>query len=390
MKWLKGGAARFSKTMGVDKPGKKFWVSLDISKFDQSVLAGLLMVTLFLPWFMYDLKGENGEVVKNLLVWSLTNSVAKVVKWFGKEWRVLFGLMFSGELMTSLGDSWYLEIIFDCFDQHIYRSLPESEREGFARSYRRFKDYGDDGVMSYHMKYMRSVCSYDDKSPDVLRDYLLQYWRMELKMEDTYVVHDDLPRPDMDLPSFYTQLTTSLNPFKEIEYRGPKFLKRYIIRHNFGYGVEDAPFRPSTDYFSKAICIAGNNQSVPVHVMRLRALALDTYGTNPRAYEFLRACHDSLLSLPQSVGVIPIVNELINKLMIDEDMELSVEDRNLLSRIGGPSACKYMISGFPTLQMIGDRTAQDDEYTSLHRWSWRERQYKTAEELMFQRPIDDN
>lgn len=384
-KWLYGGASRFAKTLGVHKPGEKFWVSLDISKFDQSVLAGLLMVVLFIPWFHYTMDTDHDKIIEKIIIWSLSNSVTKIVKWFGTEWRALFGLMFSGELMTSLGDSWYLEIVFECFDQHIYSLLQGPDKEKFRSAYRRFKDYGDDGLMGYGLWLQSVICTPAGQGgPDLLRDYLREMWHMDLKMEETYVSSDGDPRPDKGLPSFYTQLRPCLSPGPEILYRGPKFLKRYIVKFQFPDHEEDAPWRPTEDYFSKATCIAGNNFSIPIHIMRLRALAMDTFGTNRRAYDFLKRAHDHLLLSPPGMAALPLVADIVSACIRNRDeVKLSVEDVNLLDRVGNPQDLTAIMTDFPSIRFLQSRLVSNPVYTSMHNFKNDQRQSLSAEQLVF-------
>jgi hypothetical protein len=254
--------------------------------------------------------------------------------------------MFSGELMTSLGDSWYLEVLFDCYDQYLYESLPKKEQRRFRHEWRRFKDYGDDGVLSYPKWLLPHICP-DGKTPTHLRDYLLHVWGMELKMSDTFISFDE----EYDNEGLFTVLTEE-NPIKEIVRRGPKFLKRYLISGDSFYLDEPLPWRQTSDYFGKATTVAGKNQSVLLHLVRLRALALDTYGTNPRAYSFLRTAHDKLFhAAAHSFGGISRVEALISGIIQDVRLgdvsEWELEDRNLFTRLGGISGLHLMQLKFP-------------------------------------------
>lgn len=411
MKWLRGGARRFARLLGGHGGAKKFWLSLDISKFDQSVLASLLMIVLFLPWFLYSKGTPQFKQVEFLILWSIENSVAKVVKWFGNDWKIIFGLMFSGELMTSLGDSWYLEIIFDCFDQYLADLLPSDLRIKFLESFRRFKDYGDDGALSYCLWVLTHISPVRESGPTTLAYYLERYWHMELKMSDTYVSADDDPRPDVQLPALYTQLrdppvyhatgptnyeSRLPNVGPEIEYRGLKFLKRYIIRYDFptpqegayqfknsqGDGWDDAPWRPTHDYFSKATCIAGNNQSEVNHLIRLRALALDTYGTNYRAYLFLMRSHDHLMKIC-GPGVIDAVRDRFSDMMSSQESYTSwgSEDRQLFERVGGFDGIQYIVDRFPSWNLIIERTMWDEATQQRITNSFVDRRYQSASQL---------
>jgi len=204
---------------------------------------------------------------------------------------------------------------------------------------------------------------------------------MELKLSDTYVCTDNDPRPDMTISCFYTQLSPALVR-DEIEYRGPKFLKRYIVKMDIGWGEEDLPWRPTVDYFSKAHCIAGNGFSIPMHLIRLRALALDTYGTNERAYEFLHRSHNYLQMLCGSEEVNKIITRVCCQIRDDDLSDLSVEDSNLFERIGGPEGARLISLGFPSLEMIRRNTTYDQDVQAAIDHELRERIYLNSVQQM--------
>lgn len=362
---------------------KKFWVSLDISKFDQSVLASVLMLTLFLPWFLYNHASPDFPVLEKIILWSVSNSVAKVVKWFGDEWRVIFGLMFSGELMTSIGDSWYLEIIFECFDQYLADQVGPEMRDKYKRDFRRFKDYGDDGILSHAMWVLQFMAPDRNLGPTLLRDYLKIYWHMDLKLSDTHMSCDSDPRRDPRLPSFYTQLNKD-GVGDEISYQGARFLKRYIIKYDTPYGEDDMPWRPTNDYISKISCVAGNNQSEVMQLIRLRALALDTYGTNQRAYDLLRRVHDELFAMCDPVKITKAVVDVITG-MSEGAVRWSAEDQNLFERVGGMEGLRIVLMGFPSKKDILARTLWDQDVQDEVDGHFHTKVYMSPEDLFLRK-----
>jgi len=386
-KWKRGGASRFARFFCANpRPGTppptspyssatgniyldSFFVSLDISKFDQSVLAGLLMLCLFLPWLLYARDNHDFKMVERLILWSISNSVVKVVKWFGDEWRMVFGLMFSGELMTSLGDSWYLEIIMECFDQYLKDLAPPS-----ASGYFRFKDYGDDGVLAYPMSLFPLVCP-DGRTPTLLRDYLKQYWMMDLKMSDTHV---SFPSRNMGP---YGPFVTVLKDDRVV-YKGVKFLKRHIIVDDYSNGLpQELPWRPIEDYISKVSCVAGNNQSIARHLIRLRALALDTYGTNQAAYDFLKTTHDYLQSTCDLPNILRVVTSILSDLMAEEE-NWGADDEDLFQRVGGRSGLVEIAMGFPEKYPILSEVLRDEYEESLLDAHFKQKIYNSASTLM--------
>jgi len=339
---------------------------------------------MFYPTILYCKTTGDWPLIQMLIKFSLENSVAKIVKWFGDDWKIIFGLMFSGELMTSLGDSLYLEIIFECFDMYVYERIRDPK---FKSSFRRFKDYGDDGVLGYSLSVMEWICK-GTPYPERLSSYLEQKFKMVLKRSDTYVNKDSDPRPDMNISSFFTQLNHNRSvPGPEIAYRGTKFLKRYIVLDKLRGGPCPVPWRPTVDYFQKAACVAGNNQSVVLHLVRLRALACDTYGTNKRAFSFLKRIHDHILNGVDYAMFNRAVESYCSAVANGEET-MDLEDKNLLERIGGPSGARIIMHGFPSFfdtykGILPDKTVDDD---IIH--SARYRKYWSPEKLMYDSRVD--
>jgi len=336
-------------------------------------------------------------VTRCILQWCLDRSITKIVKWFGESWRAIHGLMFSGEYMTSQGDSYYLELLFECFDMwfrdylaiHHPHLVAQFESDDML-----FKDYGDDGVLSYSQEFVTIICQ-GTTSPVLLGQYLKDYFFMELKMSDTYVCYDD---PDM-LPEQDVGFITRLGPNiidtrgvyrkypcglggQEVDRKGVKFLKRYFIR---GDNDEIVPWRPTEDYFLKSICVANSPQDIARHVIRLRALACDTYGTNQRAYDHLKRMDDYIVA--------HISNDLYNQIdeMLLDAHSSSVssegsdfgtlDNERIIHKIGGSDTILALRKSMPTISSIYDRTKRNDEIL------WRRQVYassrlnRTAQEL---------
>lgn len=383
-KWQGGGGERFAKSLGSERSEPLGWLSLDISKFDQSVLASILMLVTFFPYFMYNKRAKNWKVVEKLLKFSIENSVVKIVKWFGKEWRMIFGLMFSGDLMTSLGDSWYLEVLLECFDMELYASMSSTDKLRFRACFRRFQDYGDDGALVYPLWVWRDyICQGTDK-PMMLYNYLKEKWFMELKLSDTYIVFDDQDRPNMHVKAMFTQLGKGpCDP--EVLHEGVKFLKRRLIVevNPFSGREEYLPWRPKSDYVSKAICVAGDNQDVVLHLVRLRALALDTFGTNVPAYQFLKRIHAILFAACVRYNPESHVNAYLDKVRATAYGDLDRRDQAIVDRAGGQENMDLMYHGFPPLDQIYRRVVYDQEAQEALDQDFRTRRDKNAYELAF-------
>jgi hypothetical protein len=272
--------------------------------------------------------------------------------------------MFSGEYMTSQGDSYYLELLFECFDMYlrdwmIENGVPTEVIGRFESDQFLFKDYGDDGVLSYSEEIMKIICAGGDQ-PVLLAAYLRDYFFMELKLSDTYVCWDDPPHfTDRDV-GFITKIEEGNPTGAEITKKGVKFLKRYFVRDRDAI----VPWRPTIDYFMKSICVTNAPESAARHVIRLRALACDTYGTNTRAYEHLRRMDNHIVS---ALGV-ALTSEVESRLRKQfDDISSSstdggdLDDERILHKIGDPEILLVLKEQFPPLGMIRRRTERDDK-----------------------------
>jgi len=379
--WQHGGAHKFAKRAKVFKCDSDFfrdnplaYLSLDIQNFDQSVLAGLLLVVCLMPMIHTGDNDLDSKVIKALIRYCTSSSVVKCVKWFGKDWKMIIGMMFSGEYITSYGDSIYLEILMECFDIYVYAKLKKSDPE-FAEYWsthaRTLRDYGDDIFSGRDPKCMRYICR-GTKMPVLLIRYLKKYWFMTVKTVggDTYVCFPDDPRPDMAIPCFFTQIDSVGN----MKYRGPKFLKRYFLWDSDKKVVN--AWRPTEDYYTKMVAVAGQyeggpkNQSIALHLIRLRALAVDTMATNPQAYGIISAVYNELeRSSPLHVRV-------ADQLLMDAEYGVgggygSLIDKGLRYSV---EQDPDLVSKFPSLRDIAKRNIDNgfhdryDQYNRSKHW----------------------
>jgi len=293
---------------------------------------------------------------------------------------VIVGLMFSGDYITSCGDTWYLEFVLECFDIIMLEEIRVGCPDLFSLlsgpcGFKRDGIYGDDIMLIRHKILLWYICGvkagdcllhhlagttpgFPDSPPHPVRldKYLKRVWHMQIKRSDTYVCLPSDPRPDMALSPMFSQIGKN----DVMVYRGPKFLKRQFI---FKDG-KALTWRPIDDYMSKCIVYSSNRRShcLSTHILRLRALALDTHGTNPSAYKFIKLVHDNLWSRMSTSG-----HKLVDRLygqVCDEAANPAgargyTIDKRLLNKIGLGNVT--MLCEFPKLKHIRD--IQED-YTS--------------------------
>jgi len=388
-KWKNGGASRIAgifRALEYDPANPSTWhvyVPFDIGKFDQSAAASFLLMVLFYPYLVTRKGGENHKIWMQILIWSTENAVQKVVKWLGPDWKIVLGQIVSGDYRTSESGSHYLEGVVDCYDMFLFEEKcvdisdglrgeypfpPESydwprekfvgaARETFKKCFRSFIDYGDDGLLAYS-EWVKDMLG-EGQFPTGLQFYMKTRWHMDLKVSDSKMHCDSDERPDRNLSSLFTQLGNTM--FDDVIYDGPKFLKRKIIMYDFGNGPEPAPWRPTADYYGKSTCVANNNVSIAMHLIRLRALAMDTYGTNPQAYRFLYRAHEYLKKSCPLHEIEKEMNEIFVRMQsIDDDLsDVDAEDKDLFARMGGHSGLALIMQGFPLARDIREGVRYD-------------------------------
>jgi len=252
----------------------------------------------------------------------------------------------------------------ECFDLHLGSLLIKDWPE-FKRCFKRISEYGDDVVIGYDIRAINFICNGNSNIPAQLRDYLKSRFFMQLKMEETYVLRDTDDREDETLSCFFSQAGHDIGGI-ELSYKGVKYLKRYFVRSRDGYAY---PWRPTVDYIHKSTCVPMDNQDIATHLIRLRSLACDCYGTNLRAHNFLQRYHDFIISSLPNLS--EITNEIRLTLAIYNENEdkLSNEQRKFLRKLGGLEGVRLILNGFPSYGEIFARVKYDQEEQDRRRWA---------------------
>jgi len=276
----------------------------DFTKLDFSMAPGLLTIVGLLMLFFYNPNEPDYDVLRYLAEWSTDDLVSKFLHLFDGEDRLVIGMMFSGSLLTSWGDSVSCWIAFEMWYLHVYTELVRTGQTREAAHWRSIWPlplliYGDD-----HVAYLPSYAypyyvgkpweerELGDK-PQYLDAYLGQVANIRLKMPDSAVYFADDRHP----------LCTVVAQTGQILHHGPKFLqRRWVLAKVPDFVQEQRPsaekfaflaFRPTEDYFTKAATTV-NGDSLPYYILKLRGLAVDTAGANRAAFMFLRFVHNNL------------------------------------------------------------------------------------------------
>lgn len=299
MKWRCGDAERLARKHHAYEKGF-FHIEADAEKLDQSLLAAILVVVFSLPFFFQrgDVDSEWKEVLRQLAAFVVGGCAVKLVKWIGHQALWVVGIMFSGMLGTSWGDSTYIVLILHCFDQFVYAKMKEEDPElakNFRRDFRLFaKDvYGDDMFLTYPVKYWKFIVGDVPVENCVdlsnLSNYMKRASGVAIKPSESFIYVED--------KTGYGPFFSGVSDDGMLVHPGPKFLQRRFVNAVVNGEQMAMPWRLKTDYFNKC-AYTFTDYSIDFYwIIKWRSLQLDTMGTNAKAYDFLQFLQDETMKL---------------------------------------------------------------------------------------------
>lgn len=290
---------RFRDARQHDPQWSWFVADGDFKKLDFTMAPGILTLIGMLPLWFYSTHSEEYPVLRFLMEWSTDDLVSKFLHLFEGEDRLVIGMMFSGSLLTSWGDTCYVWFGFEMWYLHVAQSLQEANKLAELAHWKSIWPlplllYGDDllaAMPSYVYPYWVGK-KWEERKPGdkpvALSQFLNKYLNVNLKMEESDV---------------YDSLLTVPGQMGRLSVRGPKFLQRMFVWARADYQISEnvpgyypqcfIPYRATTDYYTRA-SMTVNGVTLSHYVLKLRGLAVDTAGTNYEAYSFLRFLHDSI------------------------------------------------------------------------------------------------
>jgi len=272
--WDRGGAYRFFRKMAKNvKFPKRFYWEWDISRFDTSHKAIMLLtVCIFLLQF-YD-KDKNYFNLEAFAKWSADSYAAKFVKWLGlDDWRLVIGVLFSGEYGTSMFNTLIAIMLFLSYKRYIFAVVKLIIAASLLFEYLTdivYNVYGDDGFASLPWQ-LRPFCSLIDNvkvdSIEILSfsNFIKQEFDIELKAAAS--------------ETFDHILSTIDESTGEIKQRGPKILKRHFIMVKHRGKTQIASFKPLSSCAYKLLKPAALT-SYHRQLVRCIGHLWDTQGTN--------------------------------------------------------------------------------------------------------------
>jgi hypothetical protein len=286
---------------------KWFYVDGDFEKLDFSLAAGILTLVGMIPFWFYATETTDPvdyEIFRFLNEWSTDDLVSKFLHLFSGEDRLVIGMMFSGSLLTSWGDTCYVWLAFEMWYIKVAKKLRRRDPANYAHWQTIWPMalfiYGDDFIgcfPEYVRPYYESRPGDRDNAdfhpgPYRFQRYIRRVANLGLKLSEC---------------NSYDTIATEISTMGDIIRPGPKFLQRRFVyaeppagvfKRSIGpYPRGFAVYRETSAYYTRASTLAGGN-TLGQYVLKLRGLAEDTCGANWEAYQFLRTLHDSILAHP--------------------------------------------------------------------------------------------
>jgi hypothetical protein len=315
--WVGNGARRFlvdELRYGSGPPSE--WSDADVSQKDTQFKATDLLIQLLMSAYYY--REDDDYVLNEFLKFSAHEAAFKVVRWLCSEevWVLILGVLFSGDLETSHGNTNHMGTCWNQFVNHtikLYASEFPPLRHAREDIYLIFKVQGDDVFQRtpcYYVKYLGSRA---------FNAWLKKYYGMFFKPEEHHITDD---------PVSYLDLGLIKEGKWRLKKRGNKFLKRYFVWAKYNGKRMLVPFREATDYFVRMGRSVIDQNDPLVFLVRAVGLLWDTMGTNPEAEGFLkRAIVDGLsaytwyldrVGLPAPLDEDEIWERVRNRLLDDE------------------------------------------------------------------------
>jgi len=313
--WARGGVWRVSDQLHFMKDDM-FYFQGDFKALDQSLKAGIL--ALLGVSFTLGVKLEAHtrdarqwkEVMCRLIAWLADDTAVTLVKWFGEEWRMVVGVMFSGEYVTSMFDTLYvylaMMVVHYSLLETVISNAPASEHARITSDFYAAVEeflliYGDDTDWSLP----RSVVN--EWSKYLGMDYL-DYVIKQLKEQFDMVLKPKGTGETAVFPTPWSPVTPDgvLIEVKKPEgySYGLKWLKRHFVRGKLRVGGIVAPgimpMRRVTDVWGKATNTYHDayEYSNDHWLARIKAFALENMGCSQIIDEFCRLFHSALEAHP--------------------------------------------------------------------------------------------
>lgn len=324
--WSKGGVYRVGKQLHFSDLGEvpRSWFMGDFSALDQSLKAGILCLLGIIWIFSVRSTGDPNKstqerVMEQLTAWMADDTAITLVKWFEAEWRLVFGILFSGEYITSIFDTFYVYIAILVCHYVLADRLKALDSQAGARARVLLMEdleqftliYGDDLCWTLRDETIHAI-------EDLLGIKYLDEIVVILKEKFDMVLK---PPGSSDTNQYSTPFANMswdgcLLPDKDNNY-GFKWLRRYfspvLIRTSVGCFKSMVAVRKISDYWAKASNTHHDAMTYPNHkwLQRIKAFCVENMGASIVIDKFCRMFYAALKEFPIQVSdVIELEEEI--------------------------------------------------------------------------------
>jgi len=238
-KWQRGGARRLFDELKGTLPGvlktHLYW-AWDLRRQDQSIKPFHIMMNFMLMLADYDKSDQKlFLLVKFILGWSADNATSSYTKWIGPySWRVIVGILFSGEYATSISNTIMSAISFLTYLFRVHKYLRSMEDKTLWNEYHEMleefiayiiaKFFGDDGIASIPLALAPILCL----DPKLRPHDVPRFIGKGIPTFSQSILEDQGCEIKADASGEYKSLYSIVNRYDQFVYRGPLILKRYF------------------------------------------------------------------------------------------------------------------------------------------------------------------
>jgi len=341
MRWLFGGAQQFAEQMQYTDPDMVYGDG-DYDALDTTINRVLLELYVSQAAVYID-KQNSPEYPMFLFFLQLAtqNLGVKLVHIFANCWRVMFGVMPSGDFATSHGNSWIVGLLFFIYFEYVMLNNPhrrEQMEDCFKNKKVQFPVYGDDHITGIH-KSINDILNQTGYAK-----FVNEFFDMKITK-----LREDIPF--FCVPDGYGGLKTD----------GTIFLKRRFVKRPSDFDadiVEVLPYKVLDDAIVKFAY--GNNErlSVAEYAVACLGLAYDNMGINPVIHNLCEQFFIFLIKFGKIKGMTTLRDAILNNSLVSNR-----DIMRTLRKIG--ITTDELLSGFPTRDKLLRMHVMNREYVNF-------------------------
>jgi len=262
--------------------GDMLVASGDIKSLDTSITAIPLVLYLMFAqiWVQRNDEDPHYRTFQYILESCAEQLAGKTVRWL-KDFVLLIGVMPSGSLETSHGDSWIVGIVY--WLSYVFNVMAKVQPK--IRKV----------IWTYLSRRLIALAVYGDDFLKIYPKNLRNFINIEGFVQYLWVCHGIRMKNSEEFTCMLTYMTVRNNEVLNYVHTGPTYLKRHFIdSSNFNLELHQpkiskiVSWRPLPQYFWRAGVPRDRSAPIYINLARLIGLAYDTLGIDPVAYNYIR------------------------------------------------------------------------------------------------------